>query len=81
MNWPIAVLVGLDQALNAVLGGYPDETISCRAARACRDGKAWGKWMCKALDLIDPGHCQDSLDSERNGHHRHPENRGCGQDG
>lgn len=33
MRWVAQVLVALDQALNAVLGGFADETLSARAYR------------------------------------------------
>ena len=50
----------LDKAGNTLTGGSPDETISRRAARAKHAGSRWGRWLCKGLDWIDPGHCEDA---------------------
>lgn len=47
----------LDVFVNIVFNGRV-ETISSRAARATAAGKWWGKLLCKALDRIDPGHCE-----------------------
>lgn len=52
------ILVAIDQLVNAILNGYPDETISSRAAKAARKGKAWGCVLCKFLDLFDRDHCE-----------------------
>lgn len=52
------VLVAIDQFTNALLGGYPDETISSRAAKAARKAQTWGCVLCKLLDLLDRGHCE-----------------------
>jgi hypothetical protein len=61
------MLVGLDQFMNVVTDGDPDETISSRAARAAEKGKPWGIEMSKFLDLFqkDHGPCAQSGDIER----------------
>lgn len=51
------VTVAFDQALNVVLGGLPDETISARLGRAAGAGKWWGRAGRAALDYLAPGHC------------------------
>jgi hypothetical protein len=56
------MLIATDQWVNTALGGDPDETISSRAAKAKRKGKTWGRWMCKVLDAIDPGHCIEAIE-------------------
>lgn len=53
-------LVSIDQLLNTILGGDPDETVSSRAAKARDSGKKWGKVVCSVLDRIDPEHCEES---------------------
>lgn len=58
------ILISFDQVLNAIFGGYPDETISLRAARARNQGETWGCLLCKFLDWIDEDHCDDSLRSK-----------------
>jgi hypothetical protein len=58
------LLVALDQIINALFGGYPDETISLRAARACERGKRWGCITCATLDYISPDHCENTVVSK-----------------
>ncbi len=57
-NYLINLLVMLDQCANTILGGYPDETVSLRAARE-RDinHTQWACVFCKFLDWFDQGHC------------------------
>lgn len=52
------ILVALDQLVNALLNGYPDETISSRAAKAARRGARWGCVLCKILHWFDRDHCE-----------------------
>lgn len=56
------LLIAFDQLINTLLGGYPDETISSRAAKAMSAGKQWGCLLCKILDMIDRGHCQNNIE-------------------
>lgn len=49
-------LVGLDQFANVLADGNPDETISSRSARAAEQGKTWGVWMSKFLNLFQADH-------------------------
>lgn len=57
------ILIAIDQLLNALLGGDPDETLSSRLGKyqhrcvICR-------WICKLLDLIDYRHCQDAIEKD-----------------
>ena len=53
----------LDEAVNTVAGGSPNETISERAAKARNAGRKWGCVLCKLLGWINPGHCDNSLKS------------------
>ena len=39
MMYPRKVCIALDQLINALIGGYPDESLSARAYRWRRDGK------------------------------------------
>lgn len=63
-KWIFNVLIGIDQLGNAITGGDPDETISSRAAKGQFKGKWWGRWLCKALDIVDPGHCPDAIEKD-----------------
>jgi hypothetical protein len=56
-----SLLVAIDQFVNALLGGYADETISYRSAVAMRRGERWGCVLCKLLDKIDPDHCAKTI--------------------
>jgi hypothetical protein len=59
MNW----LILLDQAGNTLAGGSPNETISERAAKARNAGRTWGCVLCRVLNWINPGHCDNALTS------------------
>lgn len=58
------LLIAIDQLANAILLGDPRETISSRADKAMREGKAWGCILCKLLAKIQKNHCQDSLEPD-----------------
>ena len=62
--WLKNILLWLDQGLNTLLLGDPDETLSRRAGRARAKGQAWGCYLCKVLDWIDPRHCAKSIDGD-----------------
>ncbi|MDR1490516.1 MAG: pseudouridine synthase [Desulfovibrio sp.] len=71
-----AILIALDQFINAICGGWPDETLSSRAWRWERDGgRAWPRKAIDALFLFDPDHCRESFESERTGRQLPPELR------
>ncbi len=63
-GWGFRLLVALDQLLNVVALGNPDETISSRAQKAKERGKRWGCVLCAALDKIDPGHCARAVERD-----------------
>ena len=60
------IAIGFDQALNTIIGGWPDETFSSRCWR--RRGDA--VWF-KAMTIVDKmffwqeQHCKESYESER----------------
>ncbi len=73
LYFPIAVLFGSDRAYrmslaydrlaNAFFGGSDKETISSRAGRGTNEGVSGWCFLCRALDLVERGHCQKSLGS------------------
>jgi len=63
--WTYSVLIALDQLVNALMFGYPDETVSYRSAVARERGKRWGCVLCSVLDWIDTGHCSRALTSKK----------------
>lgn len=78
------LLVAVDQLANALLGGWPDETLSSRAWRRHAAGR--GSWPCRIVDRLffwdvekrgglNVGHCQLSYESERQGRQQPPELR------
>jgi hypothetical protein len=52
------LFIAFDQFINALFAGYPDETVSFRAANARDEGKRWGCVLCRLLDAIDRNHCR-----------------------
>lgn len=59
LNW----LLWLDEGLNTLTGGSPNETVSERAAKARNAGRRWGCVLCRMLDWIQWGHCDNALTS------------------
>ena len=76
MTYPHKVGLALDQLLNAVIGGYPDESISARAYRWDRDGKRhWVKKCINALFFWQKDHCRSAHHTEIELRHMPPEYR------
>jgi hypothetical protein len=72
-NYLMRLLVSLDQHINTIFGGYPDETISSRLGKlkVRRKGKLrWRDWFGLAkpldwvLDKIDPNHSIDAIEHD-----------------
>ena len=60
------VLIGVDQLVNAVIGGWPDESLSSRSWREYVSGKRrWPKVLIDALLWFDKNHCQESYESAK----------------
>lgn len=77
-NYILQNLIGIDQQLNAILGGYADETLSSRAWRMYEKGKIFGKIFKPLIDTLlwfDPDHCYQSYLSEKNRRQLPPEFR------
>lgn len=64
-SYPIRVLLGLDQFVNTLIGGEPDETISARSGRL-RARFGW-KQLAWVLDKIQAGHVEAAIAHERDG--------------
>ena len=67
------VAIAVDQTLNALRGGSPDETLSAAAWRTEQKGRWLGRVFRPLIDLLfalfEKDHCQKSFESERNGRH------------
>ena len=76
MTYCKKVFIAVDQLVNAVLAGWPDETMSSRAWRWEQDGvRAWPRRLIDRLFFWEPNHCQESYQSEREGRQLPPELR------
>ena len=66
MSYALNLLIGVDQLVNIVVGGEPDETMSSHAYRMERDKKPWGFLRCviDGLFFFQPNHCQHAYESE-----------------
>ena len=67
MGYLLNLAIAFDQWLNAILAGAPDETLSSRAYRADRDGKAFGKFFRPVIVTIffwQDRHCYQSYLAE-----------------
>ena len=63
-----SLLIAADQLLNAVTGGYPDETFSCRAHREAKSGQWFWKTARRLINATffwQNDHCLESYQSER----------------
>ena len=65
-------LIALDQAINALLGGYPDETVSARSWRH-REHRVWGvaHKIIDGLFFWQKQHCRAAYLSELRRKHFH----------
>lgn len=77
MNRGKAILIALDQLLNTLTGGWPDETMSSRAYRLAVEGTTWPMRCIDAVARLfgDENHCEGAFDSERRGGQLPPELR------
>lgn len=76
MTYGKRTLIAVDQLLNTLLGGWPDETLSSRCYRWARDGVR--TWPCKFVDGLffwQKEHCKSSYESEKEGRQSPPELR------
>ena len=67
MSYLLRVLVALDQLVTALLGGWPDETLSSYAWRLEKQGKPFG-FTRKVIDFVffwDEDHCYKAMLAER----------------
>lgn len=62
-------LIAIDQLLNTLLLGSPDETLSSRAYRTEQSGKILGTLLRPTIDLLfffQDQHCKKAFTSEQN---------------
>ena len=60
------ILISIDQLINTILGGCPDETISSRMGKhVVKKDNFICNIICKLLNLIDENHCVKSIEYDR----------------
>lgn len=59
------LFVAVDQLVNVVFGGDPDETVSSRIGKDARRGRKFACVLCKILDLFEKDHCEKSIERDR----------------
>ena len=75
LSWGKSVLIAFDQGINALVGGWPDETLSSRAHRRRLAGKPRLADFIDRLFWWEADHCRESFESERLGRQLPPEAR------
>lgn len=58
------ILISIDQLINTIFGGDPDETISSRAGKDKLKGYKWAICLCWFLNKLDPKHCSKSIEED-----------------
>ena len=72
------LLLATDQLINALIGGWADETLSSRAYRSSRKTGSWRWRICQGLInglFFNRTHCFEAFESERCGSQLPPEFR------
>lgn len=60
------VLIAVDQLINALLGGWPDETVSSLSYRLDRDGvRHWPRKLIDGIFFWQKEHCKSSYEAEK----------------
>lgn len=76
MTYAKKILIASDQLVNALLAGWPDETLSSRAFRWEKGGvRSWPRKLIDCLFFWESEHCFQSYLSEREGRQLPPELR------
>lgn len=79
MTYGKRILIGLDQFLNTLFMGWPDETLSSRCWRWEQAGiRAWPRKLVDTLFFWQPNHCRSAYESERKRLQCPPELRNTG---
>ena len=65
------VLIAIDQLVNALIGGYPDETLSASAYIGEQEGKPLGRFFRPVIDFLfrpfERSHCRNAYLAEIKG--------------
>ena len=66
--WLLNIAIALDQLVNVLMAGAPDETLSSRAHRMRVKGHRYWGWTANAIDGIffwQRGHCEAAYKAEQ----------------
>ena len=70
-KWGINIFITLDQTVNVILGGDPDETISSRIGKIKRKHKGkipWYRFTARmvhwGINKLDPGHFERAIEED-----------------
>ena len=76
MTYGKRTLIAVDQLINTLFMGWPDETLSSRYWRWEQAGiRAWPRKLVDGLFFGQREHCKSSYESEREGRQSPPELR------
>ena len=76
MTYGKRTLIAVDQLINTLFMGWPDETLSSRYWRWEQAGiRAWPRKLVDGLFFWQREHCKSSYESEREGRQSPPELR------
>ena len=69
VTYILNLAIGIDQLLNAILFGDPDETLSSRFGKWIRDEDGGvRKWIayavCRTIHIFDKDHCVDAIEND-----------------
>lgn len=67
LHYLLNLAISLDQGINALLAGAPDETLSSRAHRMRVKGHRYWGWTARAINLLffwQADHCRQAYESE-----------------
>lgn len=59
------ILIAIDQLLNTLLFGWPDETLSSRCWRLSLSGNDLPRKIVDTILFFDKDHCKSSYESEK----------------
>jgi hypothetical protein len=76
MSYGKNLLIGIDQLINAIFGGWADETISSQAYRWEKNGiRSWPRKVIDTIFFWQKAHCRGSYVYEKERRHLPPEFR------
>jgi hypothetical protein len=59
------LLVSIDQFINTLLGGFPDETLSSRMGKhVAKKDCPFCNFLCSLLNLFEKDHCIKSIEND-----------------